>query len=449
MKVWTPERIKRAIEVLRATPKDRLHEACAVLSQEFGFNVTRDAVEFGIRRYGGTTLPRELGLDVEAARLAAEDVGATQRMPAMSVEEAARVLDAADDQPPIAATPATESAPRTVHDDLAEHRLRQRLTAAEARTKALLDELAATKDELASYKTIDRAGRALIEVPKKVGGMQRVGVPLMMCSDWHVEEPVDPKKVNGINEYNLDIAEECIAKLATSFAGMVDDSPRFDCRTAVIALMGDLISGTIHDELLESNFLSPQRAQVWLLDRLEGMLRTILALCPNLDRIIVPCNSGNHGRATHKQRVSTREDNSLEMVVYQTLARIFRDEPRLEFVFADGEWIELDVMGYQIAITHGDSFNYGGGIAGMMVPIRRGITRQFAGRNFHQYLMGHFHKRTDDGDVQINGSLIGYGAYSMRLHAKPEPRQQAWFMIDKDRGKSITAPIWLPKTGLV
>lgn len=345
-----------------------------------------------------------------------------------------------------------KNAPDATYDPsevIEERRLKDKLLALEARNKALLDELASKQDELASFKAVDRTGKALIQVPKKVGGKQRIGVPLMMCSDWHIEERVDLKKVNGINQYNLEIADKCIAKLAEAFASMVADSVRFDCRTAVIALMGDLITGTIHEELLESNFLSPQRAQVWLLDRVEKMLRTILALCPHLDRIIVTCNSGNHGRATHKQRVSTREDNSLEMVVYQTLARIFRDEKRLEFIFADGEWIELDVMGYRIAITHGDSFNYGGGVGGMMIPIRRGITRQFAGREFHQYLMGHFHKRTDDGDVQINGSMIGYGPYSQRIHAKPEPRQQTWFMIDSERGKSITAPIWLPKTGTV
>lgn len=342
-----------------------------------------------------------------------------------------------------------EYEPRSVKEDVAELRMKEKLVALEARNKTLLSELALKDDELAAYKSVVREGRALVATPKKVGGKQRIGVPLMMCSDWHVEEHVDPRKVNGLNQYTLEIADRCIAKLAEAFASMIHDAPRFDCRTAVIALMGDLISGTIHDELLESNFLSPQRAMVWLLDRLEKMLRTVLALCPNLDRIIVTCNSGNHGRATHKQRVSTREDNSLEMVVYQSLARIFREEKRLEFVFADGEWIELDVMGYRIAITHGDSFNYGGGIAGMMVPIRRGITRQFAGRDFHQYLMGHFHKRTDDGDVQINGSLIGYSPYSQRIHAKPEPRQQTFFIIDSERGKSITAPIWLPKTGLV
>ena len=96
MKVWTPERIKRAIEVLRATPKTRLDDACATLAAEWGIEVTRSGLTFGLYRYSHTTVPKELGLDIEAARLAAEDVNATQRQPAMTFEEAERILEEED-----------------------------------------------------------------------------------------------------------------------------------------------------------------------------------------------------------------------------------------------------------------------------------------------------------------------------------------------------------------
>ena len=60
--------------------------------------------------------------------------------------------------------------------------------------------------------------------------------------------------------------------------------------------------------------------------------------------------------------------------------------------------------------------------------------------------MGHFHQRMDDGEVSVNGSMIGITPYSMRIHAKPEPRQQSWFLVDSERGKCISAPVWLPNT---
>lgn len=331
---------------------------------------------------------------------------------------------------------------RPVAEDVAAFRMRGQLETLTARNKQLVEALATKDDELAAFKALARPAKP-IAAPKKVGRTQRVGVPVMLCSDWHVEEPVDPKKVNGLNEYNLDIADRCIDKLAHAFADMIADSPRFDVRSGVIWLGGDLMSGTIHPELAEANEMSAQETQLWLLDRIERMLRTVGELCPQLERIVVPCNDGNHGRATEKIRVSTRTANSNEMVVYQTLARLFRNDKRFEFVIADGEWVELDVLGFTHAFTHGDSFKYGGGVGGAVIPIRRGVARQFQGRKVHQVCMGHFHQRQDFGDIQLNGSMIGYGPYSQRIHAAPEPRQQSWWMVDSERGKCLSAPIWL------
>jgi hypothetical protein len=57
--------------------------------------------------------------------------------------------------------------------------------------------------------------------------------------------------------------------------------------------------------------------------------------------------------------------------------------------------------------------------------------------------LGHFHQRSDFGDISVNGSMIGVNPYSMHIHASPEPRQQSWFMVDSRRGKAMSAPVWL------
>jgi hypothetical protein len=331
----------------------------------------------------------------------------------------------------------------TVEDDLALHRAKIRISDLEDAKKRLLKELDDHKDQIAVMRDL-RSARPMgpVTAAKKVGGKQRTGTPVMLCSDWHIEEPVDPAKVNGINEYNLDIAARCINDLADGFEWMMRDT-RYDCRSAVVWLGGDLFSGYIHEELTEGNFLSPTQAVLWLQDRIEAMLRKIAATCPNLERIIVPCNDGNHGRMTHKIRVSTRTANSLEWLMYQNLAVRMRDDPRFEFQIAEGEWTFLDLYGDKLAFTHGDSFSYGGGVGGISIPIRRGVARQFAGQKIAKVCMGHFHQRQDFGDIAVNGSLIGPGPYSMRIHAAPEPRQQHWFLWDSERGQALSAPMWL------
>lgn len=443
MKIWTPERIARAVEVLRATPKDRLENARATLSQEFGFNVTEDALRFGVYRYGGTTVPRELGLDVEAARLAAEGVDATQPMPAMTFEEAERVLAEEPIEPAAGATSTPAERPSETRAELDAHRLRRENAELASARKRLLAEIADREEQIAILKEL-RARDPLppiIERPT-VGAMQRQGIPVLVCSDWHIEEPVEPAKVMGLNEYSLDIADRCIDRLVDAFEWLTRDA-RYDCREAIIALLGDLLSGYIHAELEEANSLSPVEAILWLSERIERMLRRIAARCPEIARFIVVCCDGNHGRNTHKIRVATRSANSLEWLLYHTLSAKMADDPRFDFRIAEGEWVIVDVYDQRIAFTHGDSFQYGGGVGGMSIPIRRGIARQFQGQQIAKFCMGHFHQRQDFGDILVNGSMIGPTPYSVRIHAPYEPRMQSWFLWDSRRGQALSAPVWL------
>lgn len=338
--------------------------------------------------------------------------------------------------------PAPASAPKL--DDLEEHRLKTKLSSAESDKRDVLRRLADAHDQIELLKCA-RAVAPLkpIVLPKRQpGSTQRRGVPVMLCSDWHVEEPVDPKTVNGLNEFNLGIAESCIDRMAEAFEWLSIDA-RYDCRSAVVWLGGDLFSGYIHEELVEKNFLSPMQATAWLLPRVEKMLRTIAARCPQFERILVPCNDGNHGRTTDKIRVSTRTANSLEWLLYHVLANRLSDDPRFELHVAEGEWTHLEVAGKHLAFTHGDSFRYQGGVGGISIPLRRGMNEMRKYQRIDYVSLGHFHQRCDFGDIAVNGSMIGVSPYSMRIHAPPEPRQQSWFMIDEERGKCLSAPIWL------
>lgn len=332
-------------------------------------------------------------------------------------------------------------APAAPKDEVAALRLRTRVAELEATKARLVAELADREDQLGTLRALGAAAPAAIAAPKRRVGDARIGVPVMLCSDWHVEERVDPKTVNGLNEYNLEIADRCITRMAEAFEWLMRDA-RYTCREGVVWLGGDLFSGYIHDELVEGNFLSPTKACLWLQKRLERMLRTIAATTP-LEKIHVVCNDGNHGRTTMKKRIATRTANSFEWLLYHTLAARLADDPRFVFQIADGQWAHLDVMGHTLSFTHGDSFSYGGGVGGISIPIRRGIAREFLGRRAATYCMGHFHQRNDFGDITINGSMIGYNAFAQSIHAAPEPRQQTWFMVDSVRGKCLSAPIWL------
>lgn len=332
--------------------------------------------------------------------------------------------------------------------DRQEHRLRAEIRDLNAAKKHLLDELEARETQIETLSALRAAPIQPVIAKRARGeGKRRDGTLVMLLSDLHVEEPVAPEKVNGLNEYNLDIAERCITRCGEAFEYFAND-PRWDIRTGILAILGDTYSGYIHAELKESNFLAPVQAVLWVQERLERLIRYILAHT-KLERLIVPCHNGNHGRLSDKVRAQTRNENSLEWLMYKTLAARFENEPRVEFRVADGLYSYIDVYDETLAMTHGDQFRYQGGVGGLLIPVRRGLNeirkyKQGLKRNVI-FCMGHFHERMDVGDVVINGSTIGLTSYSLSINVKPERRAQHIFIIDSQRGKDApTAPVWLP-----
>lgn len=325
-----------------------------------------------------------------------------------------------------------------------ERLLERQVSELRAQNKTLLDEIGARDAQLDVAGALATVAAPTILPTPRSDGSKRHGVPVLLCSDWHVEEPVNPESVNGLNEYNLDIADACIDRMADAFEWLLRDS-RFDCREGVVWLGGDLFSGYIHDELAEHNALSPVETMMWLQHRLLRFFGRILAET-NLERIVVVCNDGNHGRLTHKIRVATRTENSLEWLLYQTLARHYANEPRLRFQIAEGVANYLQVFGTTICFQHGDTFRYQGGVGGLLIPVRRGFNELRKYRHVDHLVMGHFHQRLDAEDVIVNGSMIGITPYGMSIKASPEPRQQSWFLIDQERGKCLSAPVWLPRS---
>ena len=334
------------------------------------------------------------------------------------------------------------------HSDRQEHRLRAEIRDLNAAKKHLLEELERRDVQIETLSALSQAPIAPV-VAKRARGenKRREGALVMLLSDLHVEEPVAPEKVNGLNEYNLDIADRCIERCAEAFEYFAND-PRWDIKTGILGILGDTYSGYIHAELAEANFLSPVQAVLWVQERLEKLIRYILAHT-KIERLAVVCHDGNHGRLTMKMRAQTRTENSLEWLMYKTLAQRFADEPRAQFSVADGLYTYVDVYDETLIMTHGDQFRYQGGVGGLLIPVRRGLNeirkyRPGLKRN-GIFCMGHFHERMDVGDIVINGSCIGVSPYSLSINVKPERRAQHIFIVDSARGKDApTAPVWLP-----
>lgn len=294
-------------------------------------------------------------------------------------------------------------------------------------------------DELKQMKPTPK----IVQREYKSGLREMTGV--VLASDWHVEETVESESVAYRNEYNLEIAGQRIDRF---FHGIVWNfehhraSGKIALRDLVFWLGGDLISGFIHEDLVESNQLSPTETVVWLMPRIRDGLK-LLADKLDLNSLVIPCSYGNHGRTGQKSRIQNGYSNSYEWLMYKMLADGMKGDPRIRFEVTNSAHQYVEVYDHNLHFTHGDSLKYAGGVGGLAIPLLKAISAWNSIKYSTVHHIGHFHQLRDFGCAQANGSLIGYGPYSQHIRAEYEVPQQAFYLFDSRRGKCVTTSLWV------
>lgn len=321
------------------------------------------------------------------------------------------------------------------------YRERTQLKAARERIRALEQHLDELRRALGIADDLSSAPRVRpITRRERTSGL-REATPVIMCSDWHVGETVKSETVNGMNAFNPRICRERHAKLVESVRWEIaHERHGFAIRDAILWLGGDLITGQIHEELIEGNSMSPTQEVLFAQELCEAMIDDLLE--QEIERVVVVCNHGNHGRTTQKKRISTGAFNSFEWLMYKSLERRYASEKRVEFVVSDGAMAYSKIYDTVLRTTHGDAIKYAGGVGGITVPILRKVSQWNKARHAHATVLGHFHQRFTLGGVNGNGSLIGYGPFSQFIGAEPEPPAQGMFLIDSRRGACHPKELW-------
>lgn len=266
---------------------------------------------------------------------------------------------------------------------------------------------------------------------------------VIIATDWHAEERVDLKTTNGKNEFNLEIAERRIRQLWDKSILLTEAARNLaDIDECVLAFLGDAIGGHIHEELAESNFLSPFDATRWVQRRMYEGVET-LRQRGRFKRIRVVGVSGNHSRDTKRIRVSTRERHSYENFAYHNLADRFEKAKDVEFSIADGILTYLDVEGRIVRFTHGDAINFGGGVGGLGIPANKKIHKWDQTTRADYTYFGHWHQFLWQGNWIACPTLKGFDPFSLWIGANCEPPAQLFSVIDSERGLTEVKPIFV------
>lgn len=265
------------------------------------------------------------------------------------------------------------------------------------------------------------------------------GTPTLFLSDLHWGETVFPKQVNGVNQFNLEIARARLKRVVeTSMTLLFDVLSKPDYDGIVLALGGDMVSGNIHEELRETN-AAP--INVVVLDLLDNLIAAVDTLLTKFKRVFIPCVTGNHGRLDRKPRAKNAVYDNFEWTLYQLLARHYADDTRVTVVVSDAADLIYRVHNTTYLLTHGDQFHGGSGISGPLVPWSLGNARKTRRQNaikqpYDTMIFGHWHSLAwGPGDTFIcNGSLKGYDEYAFRSNFGFEAPQQALWVTHPKHG---------------
>jgi len=266
--------------------------------------------------------------------------------------------------------------------------------------------------------------------------------PVTIWSDWHVGEVVDPKQIHNINGYNLSIARNRVNELVNKTITLCFNhvvNPVYE-DGIVIFLIGDIVSGDIHEELEKTNEIPVLQTVIEAVNMLTWALKE---LGKHFCKITVACVPGNHGRLTEKMQAKNFHLENLDWLTYNFLSNNFKDDSKYEFHIPESSSAFVKVENMTFLGMHGCELGVGGGGEAMIGPIGKIIrgeqkVRASFGQVNLEYdvlLLGHFHNTLWLPRVFVNNSLKGYCEYSFRvLKAMPSRPSQSLFFVNSEYG---------------
>jgi len=344
--------------------------------------------------------------------------------------------------PPLRVTTQNKELPpeTELEKDITVRTLKDKKKRTDKKYQALLEQNEIKNRQIEAFKSLQDVQFHAIKGGEK---NRSEATAVVLCSDWHSEERVKLSAVNGKNEYTLGIFEQRADQFFVNVVRLIKAKQAvIEVKTLVFALLGDFITGNLHEENVETCQLGVMEA---LLNVQSKLATGIQYLIDNTDvNLVIPCHSGNHARITKKQRHATDADNSLEYVMYHTLAGMFKNEKRIQFLISPSYHSYLDVEGFKIRFHHGHDIRYGGGIGGLTIPVLKAIANWNTIEHCDMDCFGHFHQQFFGGNFLCNGSLIGFNAYAVGIKAKFEKPKQAFFLVNHAR-REVTdlCPVWV------
>lgn len=268
--------------------------------------------------------------------------------------------------------------------------------------------------------------------------------PTLLLTDTHFDEVVRPEQIDWLNSYTRDIAEirlratiESTIELAREyFRGLIYDG-------FLLLIGGDIFTGTIHQELRETNAATILQS----LNHWEDLLAAAIdRLATEFGKLHIACTYGNHGRQSQKPIMKNRAFDNYEWLLYTHLAKHFSGDKRVTWQIPDSADCHVQSYGTRYLLTHGDQFRGGSGISGALAPLMIGAARksrraQAADKPYDLMVMGHWHQSLwlPSKGMILGGTMKGYDEFAYISNFDYEAANQSMWLATPEHG--LTFPI--------
>lgn len=343
-------------------------------------------------------------------------------------------------------------AERTIDDHVKLHRSAAEVSASRAKLKDAAKVITDLQDRL---KDLEWAAKASFKPAEwtlpKHSTKKREHMPYLLTSDFQIGEVIRAEETEAGYGYDTEIFRRRYRRMidTTIYLSFEHAGQNWTYPGIIYARGGDTISGGIHEELRETDDLTPIEAVEVAFEEESAGIRKFADAFGRVE-VKSPDAAGNHDRNTFKPQSKRASSHSYDRLISYMLRREFNKDKRVTFQTSPSFDVRFNIYDMHILLTHGDRMGSRGGqgFIGPMATIMRGAQKVIAeqaalGHHIDRVDHGHFHTPGYVGWVLSNGCMPGYSEYAKQFRMRPSPPQQYLTFNHPRRGVVDIKPIIL------
>jgi hypothetical protein len=269
----------------------------------------------------------------------------------------------------------------------------------------------------------------------------------LLYSDLHATEVVSLEGTRGLNEYNWDVMLDRMAGIQRGVLSHREHY-RFPISVLDVWMLGDMLSGDIHEELAITN---DRPTAEGIVDLAYAHVPWLLRFAEEFPLVRVRAVAGNHPRFAQKPSAKQYHNNA-DWLFYKMLEALLKGHPQFEFDIPRSSMNVVKVADrWRVLLMHGDGIRTTmpgvpwGGVHRRVTTLEAQFSQ--ARQPLDYVAFGHWHTRNSLDGIQaetiMNGSVKGVDEYSLQKFGSGRAASQTLLTIHPEHGITGNYPIHL------